>query len=123
MDFPTIENPNTLLDDIVFDSECNYFQKQVFPPRDLDSMVWFFTIRPIQVGKHEAKIGSLYTLFPDTGSASKLIIERRVKEYSQTEKFEMGKYMVMTYVIEDDTVSSINLGNKEKIRRTTANIR
>jgi len=110
-DYYTLQNPTTLLESIEMNSPCDYFTKKMYPAEQNDTTIWLFTIRPFQTGKKEIMLGNLYTLYP--GQDSMLVLERRVKEYSQTEDFERGKYLILTYYIEDDTISRTHLGKKK----------
>ena len=69
------------------------------------------TIRPVQVGHDLIILGNLYTLNPNQDSI--FIFERRVKEYSQNDDFESGKYVVFTYYIENDTTTIIRTGTRK----------
>ena len=65
-------------------------------------------IGAVSVGKDEIIVGSLYKLFP--GNESDLVFERRIKEYTQKSEFESGKYLGLTYYIENDTTMIVKLG-------------
>ena len=96
-----------LLEEMIKESACDYYASKVYPPRE-DSTIWLLTIRPVLTGKDEIMLGSLYTLFPRQDST--LVFKRRVKEYSQAEEFESGKYRVFTYTIENDTTLIVKSG-------------
>jgi hypothetical protein len=107
IEYSTILDQNTLLEVIINETECEYFANKLYPPRE-DSTIWLMTIEPAHVGKGEIIIGNLYTLHPKQDST--FIFQRRVKEYSQMEKFESGKYIVFTYYIENDTTTIVKTG-------------
>jgi hypothetical protein len=92
-------------------SPCYFYSKQFLNSLEEDSIRWFLTIKPVQVGKKETVVGSLYTLPLQIDSA--FVFERRIKEYSQKSEFEGGKYMGFTYYIENDSTSIIKLGTRE----------
>ena len=107
----TRQNPAMLLDSIEMKSPCDYYAKKMFHPQQNDTAIWLLTIRPFQTSREEIILGNLYTLYP--GQDSMLVLERRVKEYSQTEDFERGKYMVFTYYIKNDTTTRKHLGKRK----------
>ena len=113
----TLQNPTILLDDIKLDASCEYYLKKLYHPQDKDSAIWLLTISPYQVKRKEVVVGNLYTFYPNQDSF--IILERRVKEYEQYGEFESGQYIVLTYVIENGTTNSIELGPKEKLNWTT----
>lgn len=119
VDYLSLEDPNTLLDELLISSECDYAHQKLFPPRQTDSTIWLFTIRPYQVRDDEVLVGSLYTLFRSVEQDSVLILERRVKAYSQSKEFERGKYVVLTYIINDESNASVKLGKKKYLKSTT----
>ena len=84
----------SLLEDLIEESECVYYSNRFYPPLNKDSAIWLMTIRPVQVGKDEIILGNLYTFDPNQDST--FTFQRRVKEYSQMEDFESGKYVVFT---------------------------
>ncbi len=96
-----------LLEELIQESECEYYAHLFYPPRD-DSSMWFLTIRPAMVGKEEIILGNLYTMYP--GQDSVFVFHRRIKEYSQNKAFESGKYMGFTYFIENDSTAIIKTG-------------
>ncbi len=83
---------------------------ELFLSSDKDSVIWLRTIRPVKVGRAVIIIGNLYTLYPSNDPS--LIFERRIKEYSQVDNFEGGKYIGFTYFLENDTTTIIKLGTK-----------
>ena len=93
------------------ESECTYYTSKLYPPRTSDSAIWLLTIRLESVGKKEIILGNLFTIQPEKEST--YTIHRRMKEYSQTEEFESGKYMVFTYFIENDSTTIVKLGKRE----------
>jgi len=99
-----------LLEDVGADPRCEYYSKELFSPLHKDSTIWLLTIRPVQVGKDVITLGNLYTFNPNQDSI--FIFERRVKEYSQNDEFESGKYLVFTYYIEDDTTTIVKIGSR-----------
>ena len=103
-----VDEQTLLLEDLLNASECEYYVNRFYPASDQDSTIWLLSIRPISTGKDELIIGNLYTFDPDQDSA--FIFQRRVKEYSQTEDFESGKYVVFTYLIENDTTIIVKAG-------------
>jgi hypothetical protein len=110
-DIWTLQNPTMLLNSIEKDSPCDYYTKKIYDPQQYDSAIWLFTIRPFQTGRGQIILGNLYTLYP--GQDSMIVLERRVKEYSQTNEFERGKYIILTYYIENDTTIRKHLGKKK----------
>lgn len=110
-DYWTLQNPTMLLDSIEMVSPCDYYTKKMFHPQQNDSAIWLLTIRPFRTGSNEIILGNLYTLYPDQDSV--MVLERRVKEYSQTKEFERGEYMILTYYIENDTTTRSHLGKKK----------
>ena len=68
------------------------------------------TIRQVLVGEDEIVIGNLFTF--DLNQDSTFIFQRRVKEYSQMEEFESGKYVVFTYFVENDSTTIIKAGTR-----------
>ena len=105
-----ILDPAILLEDVKTDPTCKYYSKEIFSPLHKDSTIWLLTIRPVQVGKDEIILGNLYTFNPNQDSI--FIFERRVKEYSQNDDFESGKYLVFTYYVEDDTTTIVKTGSR-----------
>ena len=100
----------SLLEDLIEESECVYYSNRFYPPLNKDSAIWLMTIRPVQVGKDEIILGNLYTFDPNQDST--FTFQRRVKEYSQMEDFESGKYVVFTYFVENDTTTIIKAGTR-----------
>jgi hypothetical protein len=109
-DWWKVQDPATLLGDVETDPACEYYSKKFLAPLHKDSTIWVMTIRPVQVGKKEIILGNLYTLKPNQDSG--FVFLRRVKEYSQYENFERGKYVVFTYYLEDDSTSVVKLGSR-----------
>jgi len=99
-----------LLGDLIEESECVYYSYRLYPPLNKDSAIWVMTIRPVLVGKDEIILGNLFTFDPNQDST--FIYQRRVKEYSQMEDFESGKYVVFTYFVENDTTTIIKAGKR-----------
>lgn len=99
-----------LLEELIKESECEYYANRLDPPHE-DSSIWLMTIRPELVGKSELIIGNLFTFDPNQDST--FIFQRRVKEYSQKEDFETGKYVVFTYFLENDTTIIIKAGTRK----------
>jgi hypothetical protein len=110
-DIWTLQNPTMLLSNMVMDATCDYYTKKIYEPQENDSAIWLFTIKPFLTGKEQIILGNLYTLYPAQDSV--IVLERRVKEYSQTEDFERGKYIILTYYIENDTTIRKHLGKKK----------
>ncbi len=105
-----IQDLTILLEDDRIDPTCEYYSKQLFSPLREDSTISLLTIRPVQVRKDEIILGNLYTFIPNQDSI--FIFERRVKEYTQYEDFERGKYMVFTYYVENDTTTIVRIGSR-----------
>lgn len=103
-------NQQYLIQNLIDDSDCEYYTYHLFPPRSEDSAIWLTTIRPVIVGKKEIILGNIYTFEPNQDSA--FIFKRRMKEYSQKTDFESGNYVVFTYFVENDTTTIIKLGTK-----------
>ena len=111
----TIEYDKTLdqtllLEDLIKDSECEYYANRFYPQLHKDSAIWLLTIRPARVGVDEIILGNLYTFDPNQDST--FIFQRRVKEYSQMEEFESGKYVVFTYFVENDSTTIVKAGTR-----------
>jgi hypothetical protein len=104
------QDPDFLMGDIESDTCCEYYAKELFLPPDNDSAIWLRTIRPVKVGRADIIIGNLYTLYPNNDTS--IIFERRIKEYSQIDNFEGGKYIGFTYFLHNDTTTIIKLGTK-----------
>ena len=100
-----------LLEDLINESECEYYAHELDPLHE-DSAIWLMTIRPVLVGKDEIIVGNLFTFDHDQDST--FIFQRRVKEYSQKENFETGKYVVFTYFMENDAPVSIKAGKRKQ---------
>ena len=114
--FDTIEYVNTInqnmtLEDLIKDSECEYYAYKFYPPPHKDSSIWLTTIRPVLIGKDEIILGNLYTFEPNQDST--FIFQRRVKEYSQKVDFESGKYVVFTYFVKNDSTTMIKVGKRK----------
>ena len=105
-----IHDPTILLEAAESEPSCEYYSKELFFPLHKDSTIWLLTIRPIQVGKDEIILGNLYTFNPNQDSL--FVFERRVKEYSQSDDFESGKYLVFTYYVEDDSTTVVKTGSR-----------
>ena len=99
------------LPEVIEPDSCDYFARKLFSPPARDSSIWFLTIRPEYVGKKEIILGNLYTLYPAKDD-SVIVFVRRIKEYSQKEEFENGKYLGFTYFLENDTTVIIKLGTR-----------
>ena len=99
-----------LIEDIIAESECEYYTNKFYPPRE-DSSIWLLTIRPVIVGKDEIILGNLFTFYPKQDST--FTFQRRVKEYSQKVEFESGKYVVFTYFVENDSTTMIKVGKRK----------
>ena len=110
IDYLTLQNPTMLLNSIEMGSPCDYYSRKMFHPQQGDTTIWLLTIRPFNTRNEEIILGNLYTLYPNQDSV--LVLERRVKEYSQTKEFERGDYMILTYYIENDTTTRIHLGKR-----------
>lgn len=108
--YASLNDPGSLPEKIGPDT-CTYYLRELFSPVRNDSSIWLLTIRPAYAGKKEILVGNLYTLYPAEGD-SMIAFERRIKEYSQTEKFESGKYLGFTYFVENDTTVIIKLGTR-----------
>ena len=104
------KNPDILMGDFETDTCCEYYAKELFLSSDTDSAIWLRTIRPVKVGRAEILVGNLYTLYPTKDPS--IIFERRIKEYSQSDNFEGGKYVGFTYFLENDSTTIIKLGTK-----------
>ena len=104
-------NKNLLLEDLINDSECDYYAYKFYPPHPDDPDIWLTTIRPVLVGKNEIILGNIYTFEPDQDST--FIFKRRMKEYSQKTDFERGKYVIFTYFIENDTTTIVKIGTRK----------
>ena len=104
-------NQNMTLEDLIKDSECEYYAYKFYPYPHKDSSIWLTTIRPVVIGKDEIILGNLYTFEPDQDST--FIFQRRVKEYSQKVEFESGKYVVFTYFVENDSTTMIKVGKRK----------
>jgi len=102
---------NLLLEDLINDSDCEYYAFKFYPPHPEDSAIWLTTIRPVRVGKDEIILGNLYTFEPNQDSA--FIFKRRMKGYSQKTDFERGKYVVFTYFVENDSTTIVKLGTRK----------
>jgi hypothetical protein len=96
-----------ILEAIVSESECGYVAHKFYSPRE-DSTRWLLIIRPVTAGKDEIILGNLYTLHPKKDSS--YIYQRRVKEYSQMNDFESGKYIVFTYTVLNDSTTIVKTG-------------
>ncbi|MEZ5072349.1 MAG: hypothetical protein R2751_15650 [Bacteroidales bacterium] len=112
-----MDDPTLVFDGIPLPLACDYSQKRMFPLRPNDSTVWVYTIKPYLVGEDEILVGSLYTLYPSADPDSEFALERRVKEYSQGKDFERGKYLLLSYRIEQDSIASIKLGRKKYVKK------
>jgi hypothetical protein len=99
-----------LFDNLIKDTDCEYYAYKLFPPHPNDSAIWLTTIRPAIVGKNEIILGNLYTFDPNQDST--FIFKRRIKEYSQKKDFESGNYVVFTYFIENDSTTIVKLGTR-----------
>ncbi len=98
-----------LLESLVEESGCEYYSYKFYPPH-IDSSIWLVTIRPALDGEEEIILGNLYTFFPNRKKGSPVMFQRRIKEYSQKEEFETGKYFVFNYTIEEDTTTVVRKG-------------
>ncbi len=105
-----VQDPTTLLEVVETDPICEYYAKKFLSPLHKDSTIWVLTIRPVQVGKNEIILGNLYTLEPNQDSG--FVFLRRVKEYSQYDDFERGKYLVFTYYLEEDSTTIVKTGSR-----------
>jgi hypothetical protein len=110
IEYEPIINQNLLLEDLINDSECEYYAYKLYPPHPNDSAIWLTTIRPLLVGKDKIILGNLYTFEPNQDST--FIFKRRIKEYSQKADFESGKYVVFTYFVKNDTTTIIKVGTR-----------
>ena len=111
----TIEYDKTLdqtllLEDFIKDSECEYYTNRIYPPFHKNSSIKLMTIRQVLVGEDEIVVGNLFTF--DLNQDSTFIFQRRVKEYSQMEEFESGKYVVFTYFVKNDSTTIIKAGTR-----------
>ena len=106
----SIHNPKILLEAAQTGLPCEYYSKELYSPLRKDSAIWLLTIRPVQVGKDEIILGNLYTFKPNQDSV--FVFERRVKQYSQREIFESGKYFVLTYYVENGTTTIVKTGSR-----------
>ena len=109
--YDTHINRYLLLEDLIKDSDCDYYAYKFYPPHPDDPDIWLTTIRPVQVGKNEIILGNIYTFEPDQDFA--FIFKRRIKEYSQKKDFERGKYVVFTYFVENDSTTIVKLGTRK----------
>ena len=100
-----------LFENLINDSECEYYAYKLIPPHPNDSAVWLTTIRPAIIGKNEIILGNIYTFDPNQDST--FIFKRRIKEYSQKTDFESGKYVIFTYFIENDSTTIVKLGTRK----------
>jgi hypothetical protein len=110
IEYDSTINQYLLLEDLINDSECEYYAYKFYPPHPNDSAIWLTTIRPVLAGKNEIILGNIYTFEPNQDST--FIFKRRMKEYSQKADFESGKYVVFTYFVENDTTTIIKLGTR-----------
>jgi len=99
-----------LLENLIRESECEYYTNKIYPSLNNDSAIWLMTIRPVLVGKDEIILGNLYTFDPHQDST--FVFLRRVKKYSQMEDFESGKYILFTYFVENDTTTTAKAGKR-----------
>lgn len=105
--YSDIQDAAEAFDQITRNSKCDYYANVIYPPGD-DQSVWLLTIRPIQDKGKEVILGNLYTFH--YGKDSTFTYLRRVKEYSQKEEFESGKYVVFSYSVDDENTTIVKKG-------------
>lgn len=107
IEYDQTQAQSKILEELIEESHCTYHATKVYPPHQ-DSSIWLVIIRPASLGKDDFILGSLYTIYPREGST--LNFKRRMKVYTQQEKFESGKYMVFSYSIKNDSTTIVKKG-------------